>query len=372
MKDSDINNIHQIELLEKYYEVDREKKIVIFKMYYDKASDLLDMRSSLPGNELFNSSVLDEVSEKLNRLPSGFKASVEFIIEDLEGYDPKVLSERFNDLLELNNYQTSRIRKKKFLITTILVLVGIFILYFGAVLKYKEYFGEGLGVSVLYEIIDISAWVFIWEAVTILFLSPSELALINLKLLRNIETISFSNSDGQIEYVKSKESIVESLASESKYANFIRIVFLVVTGAIFVIGSSGLYHVFSDLVSFNAEAFAENMELYYALLILELIFLVISLFHITIGLTGLFKYMGYKKGLVRLLLPLTIFLWGSLIVSFVMMFVIGYFSVFDIIYLAIQFLGISFYIYIIIFFDKITGLKEKKSNSIKGDEDGNK
>ena len=50
-------------------------------------------------------------------------------------------------MLELNNYQTSRIRKKKFLITTILVLVGMLILYFGAVLKYKEYFGEGLGIS---------------------------------------------------------------------------------------------------------------------------------------------------------------------------------------------------------------------------------
>lgn len=371
MKESNVN-IHQIELLEKYYEVDRENKIVIFKMYYDKSSDLLDMRSSLPGNELFNSSVLDEVSEKLNRLPSGYKASVEFIIEDLEGYDPKVLSDRFNDLLELNNYQTSRIRKKKFLITTILVLVGIFILYFGAVLKYKEYLGEGLGVSVLYEIIDISAWVFIWEAVTVLFLSPSELALTNLKLLRNIETISFSNGDGQVRYVKSKENIVESLASESKYANFIRIVFLVVTGAVFVIGGSGLYHAISTLIGITPDAFGENIKIYYLLLIVGLISLFVSILHITIGLTGLFKYMGYKKGFVRLLLPLTIFVWVSLILSFVLMFVVGYFSVFDIIYQVFQFLGISFYIYIIIFFDKITGLKEKKSKSFIGDQDGNK
>ena len=368
-KENEIKDIHQIELLEKYYEVDRENRVITFKLYYDKASDVLDMRSSLPGREMFNNNVLDDVVEKLNRVPSDFKASIEFIIEDLEGYDPKVLSERFNDLLELNNYHSSRKKKIKFLTSTILILIGILILYVNSVLKIQNVFPEGIGSSVFHEVLSISAWVFIWQAVTILFLTPSELSLKSLKILRNIVMISFSNYDNSIVYVKSKEEIIESLVSESKYVNFVRILFLVISGVFFVLGGSNLYYLVSGLISLkNAEGISSNI-----IVLMVLVFSIgtlISLIQLVIGFIGLFKYIGYKNFFVKLLLPLTIISGVISLVGFVFSIIYGT-GAYDIVFQLVQLILISFYIYIIIVFDKLTVFKERKNNS-SGDSNGNK
>ena len=63
--------------------------------------------------------------------------------------------------------------RKKTLIVTLLILAGLlFIVLSKTVLS--ALFTDSTMNSIFVEVLDIDGWVFIWEAVTLLFLNPSE------------------------------------------------------------------------------------------------------------------------------------------------------------------------------------------------------
>ena len=96
----------------------------------------------------------------------------------------------------------------------------------------------------------------------------------------------------------------------------------------------------------------------------------ISLIQLVIGFIGLFKYIGYKNFFVKLLLPMTIISGAIALFGFVFSIIYGT-SSYDITFQLVQLILLSFYIYIIIVFDKLTVFKERKNNS-SGDSNGNK
>ena len=193
-----IVNKREIDLLNKYYEIDNENRIATMPLHYEKASDLINNKIISKDNYLFDYEELTLINDMIKRIPIMYKVNIDLQIDDYEDYDPKELLSGFNDAMELNQYNYQRENRFKFLKAAILLLVGISILFTMAYAKLNGLFGSDDRASVYSEILDIIGWVFIWEMVTVAFLTPSELGVNSNMFKLRVRNISFSNSNKEI------------------------------------------------------------------------------------------------------------------------------------------------------------------------------
>ena len=110
--------------------------------------------------------------------------------------------------MELNQYNYQRERRINFLRAGILLIIGMAILFYIAYAKINNWFGTENDISVYAEVFDIVGWVFIWETVTVAFLTPSELG-INSNMFRlRVLNVKFLDIFNQV-------LVEESLANEA-------------------------------------------------------------------------------------------------------------------------------------------------------------
>lgn len=199
IKETEISK-RRIELLKKYYPVDEINKIITFKLYYDHANELLDYTVGETGCEMFKDEFLAKLSSIFEKIPVGYKADVILEINDYDSYDPEIIMDKFNDLIELNSYNVVRRTKRNQVLSAILILIGITILIFNHFFAKEEIYGsyESLESIILQEFFDITSWVFIWQAVTFLFLSPSESGLQLLGVAKCLNKLSVAKQGSPV------------------------------------------------------------------------------------------------------------------------------------------------------------------------------
>ena len=278
-KKIDIRFSHQLDLLEKYFEVDRENKIIEIKFKYDKPTDALDEEISSTKKPLFKKEVLETISEYLNMLPTGYKANIDILFDDMEGYNPEEITESLNDYLELNSYQIFRESKKKWLIASLLIFFGIMILVLKINLGMLSLLSD-YAKSIFEEVVDIAAWVFIWEAVTVLFLSPSDLLIYGIGLLKKINVIKLGTENNY--HTQTKEEIIEKWQYDSKTSKVCRVLWL--ASSVFLMALAT-----SDLIS--------TLILYMGIGLSGIFFVTLVANSLTflLGLSGLLSYVGKNK-----------------------------------------------------------------------------
>ena len=214
-------NKRQIELLEKYYNIDNENKIISIDLHYQKVSDILLTNEGNINYPLFKNEIIETVNNAIKRTPRDFKINIVFDIEDYENYNPKQIIESFNDTLELGQYSARRSKQTKNLIATILILIGIILLFFMIIGNNNNWFKEGIKSDIVSEVIDIAAWVFIWEAVTMLFLEQLEQNKLALLIRRKVVQITMLKSGiKEPLYVENTNSIFNNWEDESKIKKF--------------------------------------------------------------------------------------------------------------------------------------------------------
>ncbi len=214
MKKNKELNARQIELFEEYYDINKEAKIVSYSLNFDKASDIFDSSAKKP---LFNNDVLESINSLIEKAPFGYKVNINFNITDYQGYNPKEIITSFNDTLELNQYVARRSRQKKEILASNLILIGVILLFVMVITKTNESFGEGLRTEIASEVINIAAWVFIWEAVTMLFLEHSKQNIFALKIRRRVSQITmFQTNNNQPLAIEKAGQIFGNWENEGK------------------------------------------------------------------------------------------------------------------------------------------------------------
>lgn len=164
----------QIDLIKKYYPVDEKKRVVIVRLSYPKASALFDENIGKEEAPLLKNDLFHEIEEVVSDIPIGYRVEVHLRIDDYQDYTPKEIAENISDTMELNHFKGEHNRRKKWVTSAFLVIVGILILFLMGYGNSQGWFGTGENASLVSEVLDIAAWVFIWEAVTILLVEPSE------------------------------------------------------------------------------------------------------------------------------------------------------------------------------------------------------
>lgn len=290
----------QLDLIEKRFEVDEEKKIIIVPLRFEKVSDVLDTEVGNKAYPRFKKDVLEKVKEVVDEFPINFKTEVRFDIKDYEGYDPKVVMESFNETLELGQYLSHKKRRGNWLTAAGLILAGVIVLFVMAAGKTNSWFGDSLNESIITEIIDISAWVFIWEAVTILFVEPTEERTTAAKLRQKIGFISFYNGDEKLT-IEAVDEIYKHWKDEGKVKHFGKACLL---GASMAFIGMGFFTIYSTYSSISSQ---ENMAA--GTIAVTIVVAVISiLLHFIAGFAGIQKYLGKDKGIARFVGPYSIFM----------------------------------------------------------------
>lgn len=304
-------NPRQIELFEKYHKVDRVNKIITITLHFDKATDLLMTSLGNENHYRFNTEVLENINEIIETIPIGYKVEISFDIDDYESFDAKNIIESFNDTLEMNQYASRKKRQRKDLIASNLILIGITLLFIMVLSKANSWFGAGIKTDITAEVINIAAWVFVWEAVTMLFLEHSDQNIFALKIKTKVAKLSFYRNN----------SLLASEDAKDVFGNWLNESRVKRTGKIFTLISS---------FAFIFLAFYQIYACYYSLsqnnlktedLVLEIISSILALvLYLLAGLAGISLYKGNKKHIrfvgiysILLLIGLVVTLLNSII-----------------------------------------------------------
>lgn len=303
-------NKRQIELLEKYYVVDNDKKIINIDLHYPKSSDILLNNEGNINCPLFKNEILETINNSIERTPKDYKVNIIFDIEDYENYKPKQIIESFNDTLELGQYSARRGKQLKNLIASILILVGIILLFFMIIGKNNNWFEEGIKSDIISEVIDIAAWVFIWEAVTMIFLEQPEQNKFALKIRRKVVQITMlKKGNNEPLYLENTNSIFNNWEGESKIKSVGR-------NCLLISSSAYLFLALFDIYSLCKYLLANDLTIF-TIATLIIFTIISSGVSILAGLGGLFKYIGKKNVLANFVRPYAIFLSIIIIINII-------------------------------------------------------
>ena len=314
----------QLELMKKRFDVDEEKKSVKLALHYEKASDVLDtsIDSKVP---TFDRSKFDFIKETISDFRPDYKTDLSIKIDDYQGYEAEEIIDGFNDAVELTHYSGNREHKKKFVQVTFLIIAGVLLLNIiaqGFIIDWLEL--SESGVSIFKEILDITSWVFIWEAVSLMFLRPSEDRLISLTLAHKLKAVTFLDTKGK---VVAQEDYSDSYADTAKERN-LRIsgkyALLVSGAAFFALGAINLFSFISSIPSYITmfQTFQDDTSLIFTINLFIIIDLAVLVFEILGGLAAISAFTGKIGKLYKLALPFGIlsFLFevASLVLSIVL------------------------------------------------------
>ena len=292
------------ELMKKRFDVDEENKIVKLDLHYESVDEVLDEHLDTKVAS-FNREKFAAIQDIVSDFPLEYKVDVGIKIDDYKQYRPEEIMDGFKDAVELTLFSGTKEHRKKWIQITFLLIAGILVLY----LIGRGILGTWTGMQestqeVFREVLDITAWVFIWQAVSLMFLTPTEERLIYLTLAKRINDICLYDKDYNL---LMKETFINSSmnnASEirirtvGKYA-------LLVTGALFF--ALGLVNIIDSFVEVPMliVLISENSEppVLAAGFIMIFTILVVAIMEILGGLAAIAAFVDKRKKLQKLIIP---------------------------------------------------------------------
>lgn len=252
MKNKKLNGLvtsdsRQLELIDKYYYLDKEKKIIDVDLNYDSTDDILDKEIGNPNNPQFSKNVLETMDSIIENIPTGYKVDINLVLKDYKGYDPKVLMETFNNTLELRRYSSRKKKLNKQVFSGMLIFIGISIMLLMIICRNYIKFGNDIQDEIFNEVLDIAAWVFVWEAVTILFLDDPGKSKLALEIRRKVNKITFYTHDNEEPLLsETNDEIFKNWESISRIKTASRYMLLVSSVAFLFLAVYSIYDFFKN------------------------------------------------------------------------------------------------------------------------------
>lgn len=311
-------NQRQLELYSKHYALDEENKIIEVTLHYEKVSDVLDYSIGNPDAPLYKQETFDTILDKLDNCPPTYKVELNFEVEDFEQVEPKYLIESFNDSLEMGQYKTKRETLKRDVLAATLVLAGILILFFQIIGKAKGWFGPSgeIQESIVSEVIDISAWVFIWEAVTLFFLEHSDTGRLAVLIRKKVNKIKISKKENGEELVSEDFEQIYKKWVKDEFAGKLAKYCMLISSFVF------LFLAFWDL--YMLSNILNNPEIRNANKLASTILTIISsILTVCAGVGGVYNFLGKYGKITRFVGPYAIALLVVIILNLISVIIMG-------------------------------------------------
>lgn len=203
----------QNRLLDYIYDVDKENRIVTAKIHFASIDDIID--PSYKKNLMLNDALWQKMEQVLKSVPFSYKVNFEFEIDDMKDYSLDVLMAALEKNIDMKylGFAISTRRKRRAALS--LTAIGILLLLGNIILQVLQPF-NGVVENILVEIIDIAAWVFVWEAVTIYYIDGYEMRRGLKNIRKRILDISFTDSQTKNQKKEDFDSISPNLKDKIK------------------------------------------------------------------------------------------------------------------------------------------------------------
>jgi hypothetical protein len=183
-KQTIFEEVEQKGILDKYFSIQDNQ--ATFQLVYDTFSELVDNNFGEDNVERLNTRLFDDVENALFILPKKYKAHIQIKIRDLGRYTLQECEQIIKENIILHFYSVylSNRRKKR----NGLILCGV-----GVVLLLASYFTQSRALpEILFDIINISGTLFVWEGVSVAYLERNESKLVARRMAKTILSVSVS------------------------------------------------------------------------------------------------------------------------------------------------------------------------------------
>ena len=203
----------QIELLKKYYDVDAENRVIYLELRYETVSEVLANDISIKEHPQFSRDILERVNQIMDTFPDDFDVDLKLKFDDYCGYKPEILMAAFKDNLEMFHYSCQTEKKNVTLISSILIIIAVTLMSLRLFCINGKLIPDG---GIVQEMIDISGWAFLWEAVSMLFISQNEKIELARRVVSHLLKISFLDQNDKVLQIVTKEELTSKWIFESK------------------------------------------------------------------------------------------------------------------------------------------------------------
>ncbi len=180
-------------MLKNYFQFDEDKKCVYVDLKFNSVDDLFDTSVGNFSSLMVNKDAVDTMDNILKMIPKRY--CVEFIIKikDTKNYPLDFIKKNFMTSMGLLNFMKYRDNHKKEIASISLLSFGILLLLLNVIFFGSNLFPNisGTWKNIASEILDIAAWVFVWEAITIYFIELKIEKIKERNMKKRIKKISF-------------------------------------------------------------------------------------------------------------------------------------------------------------------------------------
>lgn len=164
----------------------------------ENAEDLLEHPAAPGFRSLFKNDFFEECQQVITRFPAPYCLNAEIILEDWENHNPQELAKSFRDSLGIMQNTKRMNGRRALFLSAMFVIAGFLILALMVCGQNLGWFGSGFSASLWEEVVDIAGTVFLWEAVTVVFLETSEQSVSDPGIRKRIASLTFRNTDGTL------------------------------------------------------------------------------------------------------------------------------------------------------------------------------
>lgn len=151
----------QEQILSKFFVI--EGKVATLKLVYDTFAELVNPNFGDERTEKLNDKLFSDIKEAIEILPKTYKLNVEIVIKNFGEYSREECEKIITQNIKLSIYLALKSGNRHFL--TGLALIGI-----GAAVLIVSYFLHSSEYDVLFDIVNISGTLCVWEGANTAFL----------------------------------------------------------------------------------------------------------------------------------------------------------------------------------------------------------
>lgn len=167
-------------LLDKFFTLDG--KVATLKLVYDTFEELINPNFGDEHIEKLNDKLFADIKEAIDILPATYKLNVEVVIKDFGEYSREESEDIIVQNIKLSIYQALKLGKGH--LRNGLTLIGI-----GAAVLIASYFLHSSEYDVLFDIVNISGTLCVWEGANTAFLERNVERKAIRKIVKTINSI---------------------------------------------------------------------------------------------------------------------------------------------------------------------------------------
>lgn len=183
-------------VLNNYFDIDNKNKSVLININFDSIDDLLDYSIGNKNKYLLNQTAIDKIIEVIKLIPPKYKLDLNINIKDLKETNIETLKQDLITNYAFYKLYHFRNNKKTRFFALSLLISGIIFLLLNIIFFSSELFPSVNNVfkNITSEILDIIAWVFIWESATIYFIDLRKEKFKEKAIKKRVKNISITNN----------------------------------------------------------------------------------------------------------------------------------------------------------------------------------